>query len=173
VFKRVKKVENVVLDDEKSHIYLKETDVPLLLIRPEELIEFGELAGSESEDILLWVGKSIGKSIFKGIYKGKDIEGLKFRDKMKIVNFLLETLQGLGFGITVLNYEKDNLVIDVSNSIAQEHTENIMAKNVCIIYNGIFTGMLEEVGIDSEGREINCILKGAEMCSFKFEFEQK
>ncbi len=173
MFKRVKKVENVVLDEEKSHIYLKDTNLPLLMIRPEELIEFGELAGSESEDILIWVGKSIGKSIAKEFIKTSDIASLKIRDKMKIINSILEKLQSLGYGILVLNYGKGNITIDVGNPLSKDYIDNIMAKNICIIYNGIFTGLLEEIGIDSEGREINCILKGADMCSFTFEFEQE
>ncbi len=173
MFKRVKKVENVVLDEEKSHIYLKDTNLPLLMIRPEELIEFGELAGSESEDILIWVGKSNGKSIAKEFIKTSNIASLKIRDKMKIINSILEKLQSLGYGILVLNYGKGNITIDVGNPLSKDYIDNIMAKNICILYNGIFTGLIEEIGIDCEGREINCILKGADMCSFTFEFEQE
>ncbi|MCK4280497.1 MAG: hypothetical protein KAX10_00150, partial [Candidatus Lokiarchaeota archaeon] len=143
MFKRVKKVENVVLDEEKSHIYLKDTNLPLLMIRPEELIEFGELAGSESVDILIWVGKSIGKSIAKEFIKTSDVVSLKFREKMKIINSILEILQSLGYGILVLNYGKGNITIDVGNPLAKDYIGNIMAKNICIIYNGIFTGLLE------------------------------
>jgi len=173
LFKRIKKVENVFLDEEKSHIYLKDSKLPLLMIRPEELIEFGELAGSESKDILIWVGKSIGKSIAKDFIKTSDVASLKFREKMKIINSILEILQSLGYGILVLNYGKGNITIDVGNPLSKDYVDNIMAKNICIIYNGIFTGLIEEIGIVSEGREINCILKGADMCSFKFEFEQE
>ncbi len=173
MFKRVKKVEDVVLDEEKSHIYLKDSNLPLLMIRPDELIELGEFAGSESEDILIWVGKSIGKSIAKEFTRESAVETIKFRDKMKVINTILGKLQSLGYGIIVLNAGKENITFNVRNPLAKEYVDNIMAKNICVLYNGIFNGILELFGLDNEGREINCILKGDDMCSFKFEIEQE
>jgi len=173
LFKRVKKVEDVVLDEEKSHIYLKDTKLPLLMIRPDELIELGEFAGSESVDILVWVGKSIGKSIAKEFTRKTAVETLKLRDKIKMISSILEKLQSLGYGTMVLNYGKNDITFNIGNPLTKEYIDNIMAKNICIIYNGLFNGILEEFGINNEGREINCILEGDDLCSFKFELEQE
>ncbi len=172
MFKRSKKIEIAEVDEETGHIYLKNSKLPLLMLRPEELIEFGELAGSEAEDILLWVGKSIGKTIFKEIIGDQDLSDAKIRVKMNATSTILDRLQNLGFGVMVLNHDKEKIIIDIANPLAKDYVDNIMAKNICILYSGIFSGFMEEMGIDSEVEEVNCVLKGADMCSFKFELEE-
>lgn len=172
MFKRAKKVESAEMEEDTFHLFLKSSKLPLLMIRPEELIEFGEFAGSEAEDILLWVGKSIGQTIFKEIIGEQDVTDAKLQVKMNIITTILDKLQSLGFGVMVLNHDKDKIIIDVANPLAKGHLDNIMARNICIIYSGMFNGMMDKVGIDSESDEINCVLRGAELCSFKFELEE-
>jgi hypothetical protein len=57
-----KGLKNIAIDSKKSHIYLKETDFSLVIIRPYDLVQLGDLVGSGSEDILVWAGKTIGKN---------------------------------------------------------------------------------------------------------------
>ena len=61
-------------------------------------------------------------------------------------------------------------MINVYESLATEEKENIMAKNLCILYLGIFTGFLSVLGFETEGREVECVLTGGEKCSFRFDF---
>ena len=44
-----------------------------------------------------------------------------------------------------------------------------MAKNLCIIYEGIFNGVLEELGIAADSKEIKCSLLGDDFCTFKYD----
>ncbi len=44
-----------------------------------------------------------------------------------------------------------------------------MAKNMCILYQGIFNGVLEEIGIDTDGNEVKCSLLGDDACTFKYD----
>jgi predicted hydrocarbon binding protein len=76
----------------------------------------------------------------------------------------------MGYGGLVGFFKKDHILINVYESLATEEKDNIMAKNLCVLYLGIFTGFLSVVGFETEGKEIECILTGGEKCSFKFDF---
>ena len=39
-----------------------------------------------------------------------------------------------------------------------------------LIYLGIFTGIFDVLGIETEGKEIECVLTGGDKCTFKLDF---
>ncbi|MHA1350155.1 MAG: hypothetical protein ACTSPZ_04870 [Promethearchaeota archaeon] len=44
-----------------------------------------------------------------------------------------------------------------------------MAKNLCLLYQGIFNSIFDILGIEVDGSEEECVLTGGEKCSYKFE----
>ncbi|MHA1293821.1 MAG: V4R domain-containing protein, partial [Promethearchaeota archaeon] len=53
--------------------------------------------------------------------------------------------------------------------LSTDERENIMAKSICLLYKGIFNGILDALEIDAEGEEIKCYLLGDDACVFKYE----
>ena len=76
----------------------------------------------------------------------------------------------MGYGALTGTFKKDHIIVNVYESLATEEKDNIMAKNLCLIYLGIFNGIFEVLGIDVDGKEVECILTGGEKCSYKFDF---
>jgi hypothetical protein len=58
----------------------------------------------------------------------------------------------------------------VEDSLACEERENVMSKNLCLLYQGIFNGLFDVLQMDVNGEEIGCVLLGEEKCTFKFDF---
>ncbi len=44
-----------------------------------------------------------------------------------------------------------------------------MAKNLCLLYLGIFNSFFDVLGIDVDGEEVECVLTGGDKCSYKFD----
>jgi predicted hydrocarbon binding protein len=172
MFKRLKKDLEINIEDKEGSLFLgeKKKDIQLIMLRPNEIMEFCEFAGTNADDILIWVGKTLGKTFMEKFFYKKDWSGEDMATKKEVVLGSLEVLMLLGYGGLTGMFKKDHLIINVYESLAAEDKENIMAKNLCLIYQGIFTGFLEALGIEVEGKEIECILTGGEKCSFKFDF---
>ncbi|MFW9952524.1 MAG: V4R domain-containing protein, partial [Candidatus Thorarchaeota archaeon] len=118
----------------------------------------------------IWVGKTLGKSFMEKFFYNKDWSTESMATKKEVVLGSLEVLMLLGYGGLTGTFKKDHLIINVYDSLAVEDKENIMAKNLCFLYQGVFVGFLEALGIDVEGKEIECILTGGDKCSFRFDF---
>ena len=169
MYKRSKKEMAINIDEKKGHLFLGDKDLRLLILRPIDLIEFAEFAGASAEDILIWVGKSIGKHISTRLFpdEEKTIEPLS--NKKQIVLSMLETLEQLGYGVLIAKFKKDHVVITVVEPLSIKEKENIMAKNICVLYQGIFNGFFESLNIDVDGEEIECCLLGGENCVFRYD----
>ena len=100
-FKKQKKKDVLMVDEKKGHLFYGDSkrDLKLLMLRPIELIEFSEFAGSSSDDILLWVGKTISKYFFEKLAPGEDWTGVDMKSKKEAFNAILEHLEGLGYGM--------------------------------------------------------------------------
>jgi len=44
-----------------------------------------------------------------------------------------------------------------------------MAKNICVLYQGIFTGFFESLNMDVDGEETECCLLESDKCVFKYD----
>jgi len=169
MFKRSKKSSQIFVDEKKGHLFFGESDLRLLMLRPIELIEFSEFAGGNADDILQWVGKTIGKYFLEKIFHDEDWTGVDMGVKKKVVNRVLEDLESLGYGILTSVFKKDKIYISVREPLSEDERDNIMAKNVCLLYEGIFNGLLEVLEIDADSQELKCYLLGDEACTFEFE----
>ena len=172
MFKRLKKDLTINIEEKEGQLFLgdKKKDLRLVMLRPNELMEFCEFTGTNADDILIWVGKTLGKSFMEQFFYNKDWSTESLPVKKEVVFGVLEALMLMGYGALTGMFKKDHVIINVYNSLANEEKENIMAKNLCLLYLGIFNGIFDAIGFDVEGKEIECVLTGGEKCSFKFDF---
>ena len=172
MYKRLKKELNINIEEKEGQLFLgdKKKEMRLVMLRPNEIMEFCEFTGTNAEDILSWVGKTLGKSFMEQFFSQKDWSAEPLAVKKEVVLGTLEALMLMGYGGLVGFFKKDHILINVYESLATEEKDNIMAKNLCVLYLGIFTGFLSVLGIETDGKEIECVLTGGEKCSFKFDF---
>ncbi|MFX1236690.1 MAG: hypothetical protein ACFFAS_13830 [Promethearchaeota archaeon] len=168
MFKRSKKDMSINLDDKTGQLYLGNKDLRLLMLRPIDLIEFGEFSGSSAEDILIWVGKTLGKSIALRLIPEVAWTNETLSTKKQAILGILDTLEPLGYGILKAIFNKNNVIIQVKEPLSVPEKENIMAKNICRIYQGLFHGLFENMQLDVEGEEIKCFLLDQGECVFKY-----
>ncbi len=170
--KRLKKELQVMIDEKLGQLFFgdKKKDLRLLMLRPIDLIEFSEFAGTNADDILIWVGKTLGRSYMDKFFHNKDWLPETMATKKEVVFGHLEALELMGYGELKGVFKKDHVLIAVSDPLAAEEKDNIMAKNLCLIYQGIFSGMFEMLQIDVRAEEIECVLLGNERCVYKYDF---
>ena len=167
-YKKSKKDDLINIDESLGHLFLGEKDLRLLMLRPIDLIEFSEFAGANSEDIVIWVGKTLAKYFLEKLFPNENWSDESLPIKKEVVLSILETFEHLGYGILTSQFLKDKILISVEDPISEEEIDNIMAKNICILYQGIFNGVLEQLEIEVDGEEVQCFLKGDRACIFKF-----
>jgi len=172
MFKRIKKELQINIDNKKSHLFLGDDKkhIRLLMLRPIDLIEFSEFAGANADDILIWSGKTIGKEIMDKYFYEKDWTVEEIPVRKEVFLGVLEALALMGFGYIDATFKKDHIFVSIYGSLAEEEKENIMAKNLCLITQGILNGVLETLGFESEGEEIECVLMDDDRCRYKFTF---
>lgn len=171
MFKRLKKELQINIEEKEGHLFLgeKEKDMRLVMLRPNEIMEFCEFAGTNAEDILIWVGKSLGKIFLEKFFYNKDWSNETMGTKKEVVLGTLEVLMFMGYGGLTGRFEKDRIIINVYESLATQEKGNIMAKNLCLLYLGIFNSIFDVLGIEVDGSEEECVLTGGEKCSYKFD----
>ncbi len=89
--------------------------------------------------------------------------------KKEVVLGTLEILMFMGYGGLTGSFRKDHIIINVYDSLASQEIGNVLAKNLCLLYLGIFTSIFDVLGIEVDGSEEECVLTGAEKCSYKFD----
>ncbi len=169
--KRLKKELQVMIDEKLGQLFFgdKKKDMRLLMLRPIDLIEFSEFAGSNADDILIWVGKTLGRAYMDKFFYNKEWSKESMATRKEVILGNLEALELMGFGEMNGAFKKTNILISVRDSLASEESDNIMAKNLCLLYQGLFSGMFETLQLDVDVEEIECILLGHEKCVFKFD----
>ena len=171
MFRRLssKNLKNISLDSEKSHIYLKDTDFSLVIMRPYDLLQLGDLVGSGSEDILIWTGKTIGKALCKNIQENR-----KIKTKKHLFQELLVNLTNLGYGKFEMSYlEGKTVKILVYNSIMQEVESSQDASLISNLYNGIFIGSMNFAGADVFTKSITNASENSLPCTYEYEFMER
>jgi len=170
--KRLKKELQIMIEEKLGQLFFgdKKKDLRLLMLRPIDLIEFSEFAGANADDILIWVGKTLGRSYMEKFFYNKDWSSETLAIKKEVIIGNLEALELMGYGGLTGMFKKDHILITVSDSLSKEESDNIMAKNLCLLYQGIFLAIFETLLIDVDGEEIECVLLGYEKCIFKFNF---
>ncbi|MFX1456175.1 MAG: hypothetical protein ACFFDB_12445 [Promethearchaeota archaeon] len=170
--KRLKKELQINIDEKRGQLFFgdKKKDIKLLMLRPIDLIEFSEFAGTNADDILIWVGKTTGREFIDKFFYSKDWSSETMDIKKEVLLGSLEALGLMGFGNLIGRFKKDHIIIDVEDSLACEERDNIMAKNLCLLYQGIFNGLFDVLQMDVTGDEIGCVLLGDNKCTYKFDF---
>ncbi len=170
MIKRLKKELQINIEEKEGQLFLgdKDKEMRLVMLRPNEIMEFCEFAGTNAEDILIWVGKSLGKIFMEKFFSNKDWSSEVMATKKEVVLGTLEVMMLMGYGVLTGVFKKDHIIINVYDSLATEEKGNIMAKNLCLLYLGIFNSFFDVLGIDVDGEEVECILTGGEKCSYKF-----
>lgn len=171
MIKRLKKELHINIEEKEGQLFLgeKKKDMRLVMLRPNEIMEFCEFAGTNAEDILIWVGKSLGKIFMEKFFYNKDWSSEPKAVKKEVIFGTLEVLMLMGYGGLTGMFKKDHIIINVYDSLAIQEKGNIMAKNLCLLYLGIFSSVFDVLGIDVDGEEIECTLTGGEKCSYKFD----
>ena len=74
MFKRLKKELQINIEEKDGQLFLgeKKKDIRLVMLRPNEIMEFCEFAGTNADDILIWVGKTLGKALMDKYFYNKD-----------------------------------------------------------------------------------------------------
>ncbi len=171
MIKRLKKELHINIEEKEGQLFLgdKDKEMRLVMLRPNEIMEFCEFAGTNAEDILIWVGKSLGKIFMEKFFYNKDWSSEVMATKKEVVLGALEVMKLMGYGILTGMFKKDHVLINVYESLATQEKGNIMAKNLCLLYLGIFNSFFDVLGIDVTGEEVECILTGGDKCTYKFE----
>ncbi|MFW9987704.1 MAG: hypothetical protein ACFFC3_03535 [Candidatus Odinarchaeota archaeon] len=169
--KIVRKDLQILIDEKLGQLFLgdKKKDIRLLMLRPIDLIEFSEFAGTNAEDIIIWVGKSIGKSYIDKFFSDKDWKKETMTTKVEIIIVILEALELMGFGHLIPIFKKKYVSIEIEEPLALDEYNNIMAKNLCLLNQGIFSGIFDALEIDVDGKEIECVLLDDDKCVFKYD----
>jgi len=170
--KRLKKSLNIMVDEKEGHLFFgeKKKDLKLLMLRPLDIIEFSEFAGTNADDIIIWVGKSLGREFMEKFFYSKDWGSETMATRKEVLIGSLEALELMGYGQITSKFRKNHIIFEVENSLACEESSNIMAKNLCLLYQGIFSGLFDILQMDVDGEEIGCVLLEAEKCTYKFDF---
>ena len=169
MFKRGKKDILINIDDKSGQLYLGDKDLRVLMLRPIDLIEFAEFAGSSAEDILIWVGKTVGKHLCNRLIPNIAWANENLSIKKQAIIGILDTLENLGYGVIKARFSKDSAEIYVFDPLSSAEQTNIMAKNICLIYQGIFHGLFENMEVEVDGQEVACFLLGDDACVFKYD----
>lgn len=161
-----------MVDEKTGQLFFgdKEKDLRLLMLRPLDIIEFSEFAGTNADDILIWVGKSLGREFMEKFFYSKDWASETMATRKDVLLGSLEALELMGYGQITCRFRKNHLILEVEDSLAGEESGNIMAKNICLLYQGIFSGLFDILQMDVDGEEIGCALLEAEKCTYKFDF---
>ena len=170
--KRLKKELQIMVDEKTGQLFLgdKKKDMKLLMLRPLDIIEFSEFAGTNADDILIWCGKTLGKNFMEKFFYSKDWATESMTTRKEVFLGALEALELMGYGQILGKFRKDHILIRVEDSLACEESDNIMAKNLCLLYQGIFNGLFDVLQMDVDGEEIGCALLDEERCTYKFDF---
>ena len=169
--KRLKKELQIMIEEKLGQLFFgeKKKDLRLLMLRPIDLIEFTEFAGTNADDILTWVGKTLGRSFMEKFFSNKDWGAEKMLTKKNVFLGILEAMELMGYGQLRALFRKTQILVGVNNSLASQEKENIMAKNICLLYLGLFYGVFETLKIDVDGQEAECVLLGADKCTYQFD----
>lgn len=139
-----KGLKRISINSKKSHIFLKNTDFSLVIVRPYDLVQLGDFVGSGSEDILIWTGKTIGRTLCNNIRQNKRIKNRK-----KLFDALMDNLENLGYGNCDIDYKKGKSAkLEISNSLIEEIDDLTDAELIKNLYNGIIIGAFNSAGLE-------------------------
>lgn len=159
-----KGLKNISIDS-NSHILLKNTNLKLVVLRPNDLGQMGDLIGQGNKDIITWIGKTVGRNIAEATEQTGTSKTRK-----DFINRTLKNLEYLGFGLVSLHSFKDNesLSLKVENPLYDALDEN--QEIISTVYLGVFLGILEHIGMTVTGMEKEAGWRNEDLNHSLFEF---
>ncbi len=103
-------------------------------------------------------------------FYNKDWSSENMATRKEVLLGVLEAMELMGFGHLRAVFKKNYMIIEVEDSLASDERGNIMAKNLCLLYQGLFNGTFEILNMDVDGEEIECVLLGGQKCVYRFNF---
>lgn len=160
-----KGLKNINIDSD-SHIIYKKTNFSLVVLRPNDLAQMGDLIGQGNKDIITWIGKTVGRNVAEVVYKDESP-----RTNSELLEKSFKTLEALGFGIVNLeNYQEDaSFQVRVESPLYEGLEEN--QEIISNIYLGIFLGILEYIGRKATGVETEAAWKTQGIAHSTFELK--
>ncbi|MFW9950106.1 MAG: hypothetical protein ACFFKA_08275, partial [Candidatus Thorarchaeota archaeon] len=94
MIKRLRKELQINIEEKEGQLFLgeKDKDMRLVMLRPNEIMEFCEFAGTNAEDILIWVGKSLGKIFMEKFFYNKDWSNETIATKKEVLLGALDVM---------------------------------------------------------------------------------
>ena len=160
-----KSLKNINIDTDSHIIYMK-TNLALVVLRPSDLAQLGDLIGQGNKDIITWIGKTVGRSVAEVVYKDEAP-----KDNNDLITKAFKALETLGFGIlSLVKYEEDsNIIVRVENPLYENLDEN--QEIISNIYAGIFLGILEYLGRKATSVELEAAWKNKSIKHSLFELK--
>jgi hypothetical protein len=160
-----KGLKNINIDSD-SHIIYKKTNFSLVVLRPNDLAQMGDLIGQGNKDIITWIGKTVGRNVAEVVYKDESP-----KTNAELLERSFKAMEMLGFGIlNLLNYQEDvGFQVKVESPLYESVDEN--QEIISNIYLGTFLGILEYIGRKANGIETEAAWKNKAINYSTFEMK--
>ena len=133
-------MKNIEIDPIKSHIKIRNSNLPLVILRPSDLFELSMLLQTNMEDSLHKVGNLVGDFLWSSLetkFKKK-----KFESQMK---YLLDLLYQLGFGKLLFTKKKGIIKIIINSPIIWiKYPSDYSLKSIAKFYFGLIQNYFNE-----------------------------
>jgi len=145
-------MKNIEFDPIKSHIKIRNSNLPLVILRPSDLFELNMLLSTNIEDSLYKVGNLFGDFLWSSLetkFKKK-----KFESQLK---YLLDLLYQLGFGKLLFTKKKEIIKILINSPIIWiKYPSDFSLKSIAKFYFGLIQNFFKENTIfEKEKYDIN------------------
>lgn len=145
-------MKNIEIDPIKSHIKIKTSNLPLVILRASDLFEFQMLLPTKTEDSLYKIGNLIGD--FLWISLRSKLKKKKFELQMK---YLLDLLYQMGYGKLLFSRKKRIIKISINSPILWiKYPPEFSLKSIGNFYFSLIQNFfIEELVFEEEKYEIN------------------
>jgi len=145
-------MKNIEEDPINFHIRIKNSQLPLVLLRPSDLFEFHLLLTTNIEDSLYKIGSLIGDLLWTSLEP--KLKKKKFESKIK---HLIDLLYQLGFGKLLFSKKKEIFKISINSPIIwNKYPSDISLKSIANFYFGLIQNFFKENNIfEKEKYDIN------------------
>lgn len=145
-------MKNIEIDPIKSHIKIKTSNLPLVILRASDIFEFQMLLPTNTEDSLYKIGNIIGDFLWNSL--NPKLKKKKFELQMK---YLLDLLYQLGFGKLLFSKKKGIIKISINSPILWiKYPPEISLKSIAKFYFALLQNFfIEGPAFEKEKYEIN------------------
>jgi len=145
-------MKNIEVDPINFHLKIKNSQLPLVLLRPSDLFEFHLLLDTNIDNSLYKIGSLIGD--FLWISLETKLKKKKFESQIK---YLIDLMYQLGFGKLLFTKKKEIIKISINSPIIWiKYPSDISLKSIANFYFGLIQYFFRENKIiEKEKYDIN------------------